>query len=268
MNLRDMQTEYINEGYAPLMAAAKVCQDIILLAIANSKLKDNVTIKGGVVMHSLSKDKRRATQDIDFDFVHYPLSPEAITNFLRKISNEQFKIEPKGKIEQLKHQDYQGLRVHVEITDANNNVLSSKLDIGVHTHLDITQEEYCFIIQSQDEGLLLQVNSKEQIFVEKTKSFLKHGFRSTRFKDIFDLYFLCQEAGLNNDKLKSCMQRLIIEDDTMRENTFDDILARLKQTFYNRNFQRNFQSARNNWLDVSNDNAIAGIINYLEGAIL
>lgn len=46
-------------------------QDVVILNIAASPLKRNVTIKGGVVMHNLSHDNRRATQDIDFDFVHY-----------------------------------------------------------------------------------------------------------------------------------------------------------------------------------------------------
>ena len=37
-------------GYEPDDARARVCQDVILKAISESKLSENITIKGGVVM--------------------------------------------------------------------------------------------------------------------------------------------------------------------------------------------------------------------------
>lgn len=77
--------------------------------MANSKYNQNITIKGGVVMHNLSNDKHRATM---FDF---------------------------------------------SIINLGANIL---------------------------------INSPEQIFTEKIKSFLKFNIRSTRYKDIFDFYYL------------------------------------------------------------------------------
>lgn len=37
-----------------------------------------MTIKGGVVMRSLSGEIRRATQDIDLDFIRYSISEEGL----------------------------------------------------------------------------------------------------------------------------------------------------------------------------------------------
>ena len=51
--LNELISKTIEEGYDEENAEAKVCQDIILKAIANSSLKDNVTIKGGIVMRSI-----------------------------------------------------------------------------------------------------------------------------------------------------------------------------------------------------------------------
>ena len=42
-----------NEGFSAQSAAAKVCQDIILKAIAASDFSKHITIKGGVVMRSI-----------------------------------------------------------------------------------------------------------------------------------------------------------------------------------------------------------------------
>ena len=65
MNLQDEVQKYLNDGFSDVNAVSKVCQDVILYKISKYKMSDNVTVKGGVVMMQLSKDKRRATQDLD-----------------------------------------------------------------------------------------------------------------------------------------------------------------------------------------------------------
>ena len=53
MNLEKMAEKYLDAGYSERNADARVCQDIVLKAIAKSNLGRNVTIKGGVVMRSI-----------------------------------------------------------------------------------------------------------------------------------------------------------------------------------------------------------------------
>lgn len=85
MNLRKMIKNYQDDGLNRVLATARVSQDIVLKAIAEGPLNRNVTIKGGVVMRSMTNDNRRATKDIDLDFIHYPLSDEAIIDFVKKL---------------------------------------------------------------------------------------------------------------------------------------------------------------------------------------
>lgn len=59
-----MMNHYQEGGLTRELAAARVCQDIVLKAISIGPLSRNVTIKGGVVMQSLTNDIRRATRDI------------------------------------------------------------------------------------------------------------------------------------------------------------------------------------------------------------
>jgi len=42
-----------------------------------------------------------------------------------------------------------------------------KIDLGVHKHFDIEQEENCFDIAFDDDGASLLINSSEQMFSEK-----------------------------------------------------------------------------------------------------
>jgi uncharacterized membrane protein len=107
----------------------------------------NVTIKGGVVMRNISKNSRRATQDIDLDFIRYSISEESIKTFIGKLyMMDGVNVTLKEPIIELRHKDYKGKRVFLEITDEFGNKVDSKIDIGVHKDIDETQEEYCFDI--------------------------------------------------------------------------------------------------------------------------
>ena len=55
-DLQKMAALYVSEGYSELLAAARVCQDVVLKAISESSMSRNVTIKGGVVMRSITGD--------------------------------------------------------------------------------------------------------------------------------------------------------------------------------------------------------------------
>ena len=123
-------------------------------------------------MHNISKDNRRATRDLDLDFIKYSLDDKSMKNFIEKLNYPKTDISIKiiGKIEELSHQDYNGKRVYIELKDKNHNKIETKLDIGVHKNFDIEQDEYCFDLNNINENVTLLINSKEQIFTEKIKS--------------------------------------------------------------------------------------------------
>ena len=197
MDLREMMDMYYEDGLSRELAAARVCQDIVLKAIAVGPLSRNVTINGGVVMRSLTNNNRRATRDIDLDFIHYSIEDEAIRVFVQKMNCiAGIRIEIIGDIEEQKKQDYHGKSIKVQITDKNGTAVESKIDIGVHTHLELEQEEYCFDVCMDDEGASLLKNSKEQAVVEKLRALLIFGVNNRRYKDIYDMYYLKDELKM------------------------------------------------------------------------
>ena len=128
MNINTIFNNYLANGYSNLNAISKTCQDIILAQISNSSLNKNVTIKGGVVMRSKTNNVRRATQDLDIDFIKYSLADEPIDAFISKLNClDGIKISRLGKIEELKQQDYSGKQVFILIEDAEGNQVRSKI---------------------------------------------------------------------------------------------------------------------------------------------
>lgn len=217
-------------------------------------------------MHSISKDLRRATRDMDLDFIKYSLEDNSIIRFIEELSNvdDGIKIKIDGKIKELHHQDYDGKRVNIELFDKYGNKLKTKLDIGVHKLLDIKQDEYCFDLSIINKNANLLINSKEQIFVEKIKSLLKLGFRSTRYKDLFDFYYLINKTELDKEKLMNCFNILIFKDETMRENNIKDVVNRLQMTFNSNAYRNHLSNPKNNWLDITVDDAIMSVLKYIK----
>ncbi len=266
MNLEELIDKYLDNGYDYTDASSKVAQDIILLKIANTSFKDHITIKGGVVMHWVSNDIRRATRDLDLDFIKYSLDDDSIKNFIAKLNNvnDSIKITIIGSIKKLHHQDYNGKRVNINLSDTFGNSINTKLDIGVHKLFSLEQDEYCFSLDIFNQNANLLINSKEQILVEKLKSLLKLGFRSTRYKDLFDFYYLINIAGIDKHKLEKCLEILIYNDNKMKENNIQDIISRLKQILSSKRYLSMLNDPKVNWLDISIDEVISSVLEYFE----
>lgn len=154
--------------------------------------------------------------------------------------------------------------MYIELIDGKHNKIETKLDIGVHKNFDIEQDEYCFDLNNISESVTLLINSKEQIFTEKLKSLLKFGFISTRYKDIFDFYYLINNEELNKDKLLKCFETFIFSDETMKENTSEEVFNRLKRILNNKNYLRNLNTAKNNWLELPIKDVTKSVLNYFE----
>lgn len=261
-NILELVAREKSNGYSEINANAKVCQDLVLKAIAESPLNRNVTIKGGVVMRCKTKNIRRATQDLDIDFIKYPITNEAIDLFLHSIDCVDgihfFRI---GDIEELNQQDYRGKRVILKICDSLGHELKSKIDLGVHNKLEIEQEEFYFDVAMSDESVCLLINSSEQMFTEKLRSLLKFGSASTRYKDIFDMYFLISK--IKPDSLKLCFNTLIFQDSIMREKNINDIISRLKMTFNDNIYRHKISTSDKNWLNIDIEIVFNTILSYL-----
>ncbi len=262
MNLLDEVDKIKKDGYSEANAEAKLCQDIIIKAISQSSLNRNVTVKGGVVMRSLSKNERRATQDLDLDFIGLSISKKYVNLFVEKLNSiDGIYLRIAAPIEELKHQDYKGKRIYIEITDDAGNVLSLKMDIGVHKDLDIEQEEYCFDVCFQEDSASVLINSCEQMIAEKLKSMMRFGTRSTRYKDVFDICYLSDFVDMT--KLRFCIQKYIYDDVTIDVNDESEIRNRAERIFNSSIYRKQVERSKKNWLDLSVDEVLQKDLEFL-----
>lgn len=263
MNLRDEVEKIQGEGYSEANAEAKLCQDIVLKAIAESGMGRNTTIKGGVVMRSISKNARSATQDLDLDFIRYSISDDSIRRFIEKLNClDGLKIGIAGNITELNHQDYKGKRITLTVEDSDGTMLSLKMDIGVHADLTLEQDEYAFDVGFQEDAVSLLINSRHQMITEKLKSLVRFGSRSTRYKDVFDIYYL--KSDVDMDKLRDCIQKYIFADETLKNvDSMNEVVKRVERVFTNKKYLSELEKSGKNWLGIPTDTVLKEDTDFL-----
>ena len=257
-----MHDELVSKNYSDDMADAKIAHDVILAAIEASGFHDNLTVKGGVVMSGITDLVRRATMDMDLDFLHHSLSDAAIRRFVSRLNrNSPCKISIAGDIVELKQQEYKGKRVYLLVKDEIGAIVRTKVDIGVHTRDEVSQRDFEFKIVTEDNTVKLLVNSNEQIFVEKLKSLLRSGYVSTRFKDVYDMYYL--SSRLKKRRLKEYLRLYIFDDSQMPEKNTAMIADRLRRILNNRTFLRRLANPDFAWLDMPVNILVDDLLSFI-----
>lgn len=251
-------------GYGQAAAQAKVAHDAVLRAMDVCGFKHSSTIKGGVVMSHVTNDIRRSTMDMDIAFVHRSISDLSIVRFVRKLNClPKVRISIFGTIGELLHEDYRGKRLYLDVTDGSiPTPIRMKLDIGVHVHSDIEQIDFSFSMADGTGCANLLANPNEQIFAEKLLSLLRHRRLSRRPKDIFDLYYLCDNVDV--EKLHTCLDLLIYSNRRIEPTNILEVISVLKDVFASKQFMRRLASARANWLQIEPSQAITRIIQFLK----
>ena len=112
-------------------------------------------------------------------------------------------------------------------------------------------------------NVILLANSKEQICVEKIKSLLKFGITSTRYKDIFDIYYLINKSDFDKYRFLTYLDKLIFKNELIEENDIAELQNSLKFTLSNKRFKSMVNMAKNNWLELSIDDTINSILDFI-----
>ena len=96
---------------------------------------------------------------------------------------------------------------------------------------------------------------------EKLRSLLRFGSISTRYKDIYDIYYHCDHV--DKEKLKECLAVYIFDDGKMREKNMNDIVKRISRTFRDPVFKNSTDKSPRRWIDDDIDLIMEHILDSL-----
>ena len=178
----------------------------VLMRIEKSKYKDNIILKGGVLLSSIIGEDLRTTKDIDATLKSLPLNIESVKNIFEEIlcididDNVNFEIV---NIKDIRlEDDYGGFRINVKGT---YDKIRTNFFIEITTGDIITPREIKYKYNSifEDKKINIMAYTIETIIAEKFESIISKNITTTRAKDFYDLYMLMNKhkKDINNKNL-------------------------------------------------------------------
>lgn len=215
----------------------------ILMRLERSKYKNNIILKGGVLLSSIIGEDLRTTKDIDTTLKSLPLDIKIIRNIFEEILSLDINDNVKFEIVNIKdirlEDEYGGFRINVKGTF---DKIKTNFFIEITTGDIITPREIKYKYNSifEDKKISIMAYTIETIIAEKFESIISKNVTTTRAKDFYDLYMLMNKhrGEINNSNLVKAIENTFNKRNTeFNIDNFNEIVEILEN---NNNIKRVF----------------------------
>lgn len=249
----------------------------VLARLEKSKYRDNVILKGGVLLSSIIGEDLRTTKDIDATLKSLPLNIDSIRNIFEEIlsididDNVNFEIV---NIKDIRLEDeYGGFRINVKGTFYK---IKTNFFIEITTGDIITPREIEYKYNSifEDKKINIMAYTIETIIAEKFESIISKNITTTRAKDFYDLYMLLNDHkdDINNRNLVKAIENTFNKRNTEFDiDNFKETVEILEDSNVLKRVFTDYQSKLEYTKEVSFDDTIKiikNIINILESELV
>ena len=199
----------------------------VLMRLEKSEYKDNIILKGGVLLSSIIGNDLRTTKDIDATLKGLPLTIEMVEEIFKEILSIDIKDNVYFELVSIKDiritDEYGGFRLNIKGTFYK---IRTNFFIEITTGDIITPREIKYKYNSifEDKKINIMAYTIETIIAEKFESIISKNITTTRAKDFYDLYMLIDnhKDEIDNGVLK----RAVINTFNKRNTTYDINLFR------------------------------------------
>ena len=249
----------------------------VLMRLEKSKYRNNIILKGGVLLSSIIGEDLRTTKDIDATLKSLPLNIDSIRNIFEEILSIQIADNVKFEIVSIKdirlEDEYGGFRINVKGTFYK---IRTNFFIEITTGDIITPREIKYKYNSifENRKINIMAYSIETIIAEKFESIISKNITTTRAKDFYDLYMLINKHknDINNKNLIKAIENTFNKRNTeFNIDNFKEVIGLLEESNTLRRVFTHYQNKLEYTKIVSFDDTISTIkiiIDILEKEIV
>lgn len=205
------------------------CQEEFLRRLSHSEYKDNLVLKGGLFIYTLTNFESRATIDIDFLLRKISNNLEDIKRMIDEIigtntENDFIELESRG-FEIISEHKYSGFSFQI-IGKIKNSKTPFNVDIGVGDVIIPEAESRNIPVQlSEFTSPEILSYSLESTIAEKFDAILQRLELTSRMKDFYDIWYLANMFNFDGSKLQEAIFETLQNRGTIyEENTFSNII--------------------------------------------
>ena len=186
------------------------CQEEFLRRISLSKYSDNLILKGGLLLYTISEFTSRPTLDADYLLKNYSNETEDVEKMVREIIgmgdvSDYISFEIKGLEAIAEHRKYNGVRVNL-IGRIKNTKTPFCIDFGVgDVIVPAPAKRLLPVLLSDFQRPEVLTYSLESIIAEKFDAIITRMELNGRMKDFFDIYYLASTCDFEGRKLQEAI---------------------------------------------------------------
>lgn len=188
------------------------CQEEFLRRLEKSKYSDNLVLKGGLFIYTLTDFDSRVTVDVDFLLRQMPNTPEQLKTVLEEIiamptGNDFITFEIKDVAPIAVAKKYAGIGASV-VARIKNTRTPFSIDFGVGDVIVPKQEKRKIPTQLFDfDAPTVNTYSLETTIAEKIDAILSLMEFSSRMKDYYDIYYLANKFDFDGTTLTEALKK-------------------------------------------------------------
>ena len=188
------------------------CQEEFLRRLEKSKYAENLVLKGGLFIYSLTDFDSRVTVDVDFLLRKMPNTPEQLKTVLEEIidtptGNDFITFEIKDVAPIAVAKKYAGIGASV-VARIKNTRTPFSIDFGVGDVIVPKQEKRKIPTQLSDfDAPTVNTYSLETTIAEKIDAILSLMEFSSRMKDYYDIYYLANKFDFDGKILTEALKK-------------------------------------------------------------
>ena len=188
------------------------CQEEFLRRLEKSRYAENLVLKGGLFIYSLTDFDSRVTIDVDFLLRKMPNTPEQLEAILNEIiatetGNDYISFKIKNVAPIALEKKYAGIGASLVATIKNTRTPFS-IDFGVGDVIVPRQEKRRIPTQLDNfEAPVVNTYSLETTIAEKIDAILFLMEFSSRMKDYYDIYYLANKFDFDGATLTEALRK-------------------------------------------------------------
>ena len=188
------------------------CQEEFLRRLEKSKYAENLVLKGGLFIYSLTDFDSRVTVDVDFLLRQMPNTPEQLKTVLEEIiatptGNDFISFEIKDVAPIAVAKKYAGIGASL-VAHIKNTRTPFSIDFGVGDVIVPKQEKRKIPTQLDDfDSPTVNTYSLETTIAEKLDAILDLMEFSSRMKDYYDIYYLANKFDFDGATLTKALKK-------------------------------------------------------------
>lgn len=209
------------------------CQEEFLRRIQKSRYSDNLVLKGGFLLYSISGYVGRPTMDADYLLKHRSNTTaeieKMVTDIIETVGSSFIRFEIRNLERIAEHREYGGIRANL-VGFIKNSRTPFSVDFGVGDVVVPPPTRRLLPVLLPDfERPEVLTYSLESVIAEKFDAIISRMELTSRMKDFYDIYYLASTCDFDGRKLQEAIFETLQNRGTAYERNTLIQLDRLSQ---------------------------------------